>query len=119
MTTDRLGFLARQGVMVGSILDQLAGAEQHQAVHQNARAGRCRGAVDLVLVQRLGIHQVPGQGGYVAGGAGNQDVQGGTPGIHGMGDQVDLFDRQLRLGHESGPHAAAAVEAFRPSATAI
>ncbi|MCY1266035.1 hypothetical protein D9M70_144340 [compost metagenome] len=64
MTADHMGFLARQGMRirgVGLITDQLAGAEQHQAVHQNGCASGCRGAVDLVLVLNLSIDQVPGQ----------------------------------------------------------
>lgn len=65
-------------------------------------------AVDRQLA--AGVDQVPGDGGFIAGGAGDQRIERGTPGVHGMDGQGDFFGNDVRLvGHGGAPRSVVSV----------
>ena len=100
-----------------AIAQQTAGTDEHQTVDQTLGAGAGDGAIHQEQVALMCVGQVPGNRGGIAGGAGNQGIERGAPGVHRGGNQVDVFDRRLGAGHGSDPHAATA--GLRPSFTAM
>lgn len=66
-------------------------ADQHQAVNQLGGTGRGQGAVNDDQSLLLGFCQVRGNGWAITRCAGNQGVQRSAPGVHRVGDQVDVF----------------------------
>lgn len=85
---------------IQAVAHQLAGAQQHQAVNQFGLA--LAGSAEVAANERAlaGVVQVVGNIGRVTWGNGDQRIKRSTPGIHGVRDQVDFFDRALRLiGH--------------------
>ena len=83
---------------------QPAGADQHQVVDQLAGTGRGRSVIDEHQGLLAGFGQVCGDGWAITRCAGDQCVERCTPGVHGVGNQLDLFERNLRLvGHGSDP----------------
>jgi hypothetical protein len=94
--------LAGPGLQV--LPNKLAGAEQHQAIDQLCSTGAGRGAIDEHQGLLVGFGQVCGDGWAITRCAGDKRVERGAPGVHGVGNQLDLFERNLRLvGHGSDP----------------
>lgn len=86
------------------LADKLAGADQHQAIDQLCSTGAGRGAIDEHQGLQPGFGQVGGDGRAITRCAGDQRVERGAPGVHGVWNQLDLFERNLRLvGHGSDP----------------
>lgn len=80
-----------------AVAQQLAGTDQHQAVNQDGLAlagGREVAAGQGALA---GIVQVVGDIGRVTRGDGDQRIERGTPGVQRVGDEFDLFKRDLRF----------------------
>lgn len=93
-----------------AVTNDAPSANQHQAINQAAGAFGSRGAVDADGQLGLSIGQVPGDGAFVTGATGDNGVERGAPGVHWVGDQLDLFERDLRLvGHGGDPLAAVAL----------
>ncbi|MDH0958969.1 hypothetical protein N5C54_14400 [Pseudomonas chengduensis] len=94
----------RGGLCLQAITHDAAGADQHQAVDQLAGAFCGGGAIDEHQGLLAGFAQVYGDGGTVTRRAGDQRVECCAPGVHWVGDQLDLFERDLRLvGHGVDP----------------
>ncbi|MBL0952462.1 MAG: hypothetical protein IBJ08_17745, partial [Pseudomonas sp.] len=77
--------------------NKLAGAEQHQAIDQLCGTGAGLRAIDEHQGLLAGFGQVCGNGRAITRCAGDQRIERGTPGVHGVGNQLDLFERNLRL----------------------
>lgn len=86
------------------LLDELASTQQHQTVDDLASPRCGQATVQSYLGLGLGIRQVPCDGCLISRGAGDQRIERSTPGIHGVWNEVDLFERDLRLvGHGGVP----------------
>lgn len=80
------------------------GADQHQAVDHLGYARGSTGAINVNQGGVTGLAQVGSNGRAITRGAGNERIKGGTPGIHGVWDQLDFFECNLRLvGHVGVP----------------
>ena len=85
------------------LADEDTGADQHQAIDQLCGVRRCS-AIDVHQGVLAGIGQVPGDCGLVTRSAGDQRIERDTPGVHGVRNQLDFFERNLRLvGHGGVP----------------
>lgn len=74
-----------------AVTNDAPSANQHQAVNQLGGTGRGQGAVNDDQSLLLGFCQVRGNGWAITRCAGNQGVQRSAPGVHRVGDQVDVF----------------------------
>ena len=84
--------------------DKPAGAEQHQAIDELAGVAAGRRAIDEHQGLLAGFGQVSGDGRAITRCAGDQRIERGAPGVHGVWDQLDLFGGELRLvGHGGVP----------------
>jgi len=87
-----------------AITHDAACANEHQAVDQLAGALGGGGSIDEHHGHLAGFGQVCGDGRAITRCAGYQYVEGGTPGVHRVGDQFDLLGHELRLvGHGGVP----------------
>lgn len=72
--------------------DQAASRNQHQAIDQGHNTRGSWGAIKQELNLHLGIREVPRDIAGIARGASDQCVEGCTPGVHRMRDEVNVFD---------------------------
>lgn len=90
----------------GADAPRLAFAQQALAVGAGGFVPQLVNSATVGRQVAAGVGQVPGDGGFIARGAGDQRIELSAPGIHGMGDQFDLFGHDLRLvGHGGVPRS--------------
>lgn len=90
------------GLSLEPLANNATGADQHQAVDHFGYARCSAGAVDVHQGVFAGFGQVGSDGRAITRCAGDQRVERRAPGVHRMWDQLDLFDRALRLVRHCG-----------------
>lgn len=93
--TEKLGLMSKPVlVMAGRprSADQAASRNQHQAIDQSYDTWGSRGAIKQELNLHLGIREVPRDVAGIARSTSDQCVEGSSPGVHGVREQVDVFD---------------------------
>lgn len=95
--TEKLGLMSKPVlVMAGRSrsTDQAASRNQHQAIDQSFDPWGRRGAIKQELNLHLGVCEVPCDIAGIARSTSDQCVEGSSPGVHWVRDEVDVFDVQ-------------------------